>query len=257
MGQLSNRLSLKPLWRKLNSLLHRSIHQEWQYSHEWRVMNEQLSKAKRVIDMGCGANPHPRASVGVDAFLDPLQRGLGYGPKIDPEDLYSKGVQFVRADLENLPFEDKIFDFAYSHHAFEHLPNPQKACSEMMRIAHAGVIITPSFFTEVAFGRHYHLWFVFARGNTLFFVRKTEREGRPFGEYPIVKKGGGYKTNSRTNPFDILLNYNNWYNGIERMPRLSRLIRKYWYSHSPVMEVVFLWQNSFNCVVILEDGHVL
>jgi hypothetical protein len=40
------------------------------------------------------------------------------------------------------------------------------------------------------------------------------------------------------------------------MPRLGRAIRSYWFSHYPVIELVFVWRNSFKCVVIEEDGRV-
>jgi SAM-dependent methyltransferase len=224
-------------------------------SPEWQLLQELLNTAKRIIDLGCGANPHPRAYVGVDAFLEPAHRRLGQGPRLDAKLFRQKGVHFVQADITYLPFRDKWFDFAYAHHVFEHLPDPKKACAEMMRIAKAGAIITPSIFAEIAFGRPYHLWFVIARGNTLLFIRKTKREDCPFGEHPIIDKNR-YRVTPQTNPFDILLNDGSWYRGFERMPRLSRLLRKYWYSHSPVIEVVFIWENKFNCVVVHEDGEV-
>ncbi len=230
--------------------------QMFEVSHEWEKLQTYLQKAKRVIDLGCGANPHPRAIVGVDAYLKPLQRTFGYGPEIRTEDLRKRGVEFAQADLTALPFVDKNFDFAYAHHVFEHLSDPKKACAEMCRIAHAGVIITPSFFAEIAFGRPYHLWLVLARGNTIVFIRKTQREDRPFGDHPVPRIGGGYEVTPQTNPFDILLNDGGWYHGREGMPRLSRLIQTYWYSHSPVMEIVFLWKGGFNCMVIQEDGSI-
>lgn len=223
---------------------------------EWKELQTYLQQAKRVIDLGCGANPHPRAIVGVDAFLQPLQRTFGYGPEIRAGDLRKRGVEFVQADLAALPFADKSFDFAYAHHVFEHLSDPKKACAEMCRIAHAGVIITPSPFAEIAFGRPYHLWLVLARGNTIVFIRKTQREDRPFGDHPVPRIGGGYKVTPQTNPFDILLNDGRWYHGREGMPRLSRLIQTYWYSHSPVMETIFLWKRCFSCIVIQEDGSI-
>jgi len=224
-------------------------------SPEWKAVGERIERAGRVIDLGCGASPHPRAMVGVDAFLDPRQRALGHGPKIDPAELASQGFRFVRADLTALPFADKTFDFVYSHHAFEHLPDPKKACAEAARIGTAGAIITPSPFSEIAFGRRYHLWLVFCRGNTLFFVRKQPREDCPFGEHPEFVHGR-WRAASKTNPFDILLNDGHWYRGRERMPRLGRLIRRYWYSHSPITETVFLWEGNFQCVVVREDGSI-
>lgn len=225
-------------------------------SSEWKELEHSLNKAEHVIDLGCGGNPHPKATIAVDAFLKPEHRALGQGPVINSKTFRDKGVHFVQAELSSLPFCDKEFDFAYSHHAFEHLSDPKNACMEMCRIARAGVIIAPSVFAEFAFGRPYHLWFVVARGNRLIFIRKTDREDRPFGDHPKKDTNGKFIVTPESNPFDILLNDKDWYKGGEKMPRLSTLIRRYWYSHSPVMEVVFLWEDSFRCTVIREDGTI-
>jgi SAM-dependent methyltransferase len=225
-------------------------------SPEWKRLQELLSTSKRLIDLGCGSNPHPKAQVAVDAFIEPIHRNFGFGQELNVHRFQEEGGLFAQADLESLPFADKAFDFAYSHHVFEHLSDPKKACSEMCRIAHRGAIITPSVFVEIAFGRPYHLWLVLARGNTLFFVRKMPYEDRPFGEHPVPRKVGGYRVTEKTNPFDILLNQGNWYHGIERMHRLSRLLRYLLYSHSPVYKVIFLWEGKFDCVVIHQDGSI-
>ena len=223
-------------------------------SPQWTVLQERLRAAERVVDLGCGVNPHPRAFVGVDAYLDSRQRSLGFGANINPQELRAK--HFVLARLEALPFADGAFDFAYTHHVFEHLENPKKASAEICRVARAGAVITPSAFSEIAFGRPYHLWLVVARGDTLMFIRKTKTENRPFGEHPVPDGAGGYRATSSTNPFEILLDYDGWYRGSERMDRLSKLLRRYWYSHSLVTEVVFLWEGRFNCVVVHEDGRL-
>lgn len=219
------------------------------------MLEERVSLAKRLVDLGCGAVPHPKAAVGVDAYLTPVQRGLGQGEFLSAAVFRDQGVEFVQAELTALPFKDGEFDFAYASHVFEHLPDPRAACAEMQRVAGAGGIITPSVFAEFAFGRPYHLWLVLERGNTLIFVRKRACDDRPFGEHPEPRAGGGYRATDETNPFEILLNDEKWYWGREQMPRLSRLLRKYWYSHSPVTEVVFCWEGSFRCVVIDENGN--
>ena len=179
---------------------------------------------------------------------------MGRGPQIAAEELRQRGIQFVQADLSALPFSDKQFNFAYCHHAFEHIPDPQKACAEMCRVAEAGAIITPSIFAEIAFGRPYHLWFVMARSKRIVFIHKTQSENQPFGNIPEHDANGVPFATSQTNPFELLLNYNDWYHGPEQIPRLSSLMQKYWYSHSPVMEVVFLWKDYFDCTVIDSDG---
>jgi SAM-dependent methyltransferase len=223
---------------------------------KWRELEQRLSSAERIVDLGCGNHPHPRASVAVDAFLEPLQRAMGQDSRIDEPSIRRKGMDFVVADILQLPFPDKQFDFAYSHHVFEHLPDPKSACAEICRIAHAGAIITPSPFAEIAFGRPYHLWFVTSRGNRLIFIRKRSEENMPFGVPPIRKNSGSFRATKDTNPFDMLLSDSGWYKGLLPLTRLGRLIQHYWYGHTPVMETVFLWEKQFECTVIDSNGDI-
>ena len=48
---------------------------------------------------------------------------------------------FVGADFEKHLFKDKEIDFAYSHHAVEHLENPTNGFKKMIWISKNGVII--------------------------------------------------------------------------------------------------------------------
>ena len=224
---------------------------------EWRRVQSYLRRSERIVDLGCEPNPHPRASVGVDAFIDPEHRTCGMGEEISPDEMNRRGIEFVKADLVELPFPDKAFDFAYAHHVFEHLEDPKRACSEVSRIAKAGAIITPSPFAEIAFGRPYHLWLVLCRGETLIFIRKGGEENQPFGPHPEALTDGGYRVTAETNPFDVALNDGDWYQGPERFPRLSNLLRRHWYSHSSIMETVFIWEDRFDSVVIEGDGRVM
>ena len=214
----------------------------------WLALQSKLKEAKNVIDLGCGNNPIPQAKVGVDLYLETKERNSGTGPVIDVEKFKARGVQFVNTRIDGpLPFQDKQFDFAYSHHVFEHLEDPATACREMIRIARSGVIITPSYFAEIIFGRPYHRWLVMDRDNTLFFFRKRPFENLPFGLMPKRSKDGEtWMMDQDTNPFDMLLNDEEWYRGQEgQIPKLSNILRHHWYGHSPLLEVVFLWDNQF------------
>lgn len=233
---------IKPIYYKI-----KGAQQKVELDPRWIAVQKKLAESKKIIDIGCGNNPVRGATVGVDLYVEPKERALGAGPTINIQKMKERGITFVNARIgSKLPFNDKEFDFAYSHHAFEHLEDPATACKEMMRIAKSGVIITPSILAELIFGRPYHKWLVMERNNTIFFFRKRPSEDRPFGEHPewdyarekwIVEKD--------TNPFDILLNDGGWYRGKERLPRLANILRKYWYSHSPVIEVIFLWGREF------------
>lgn len=222
----------------------------------WAEVEERLADGGAIVDLGCGARPHGAATVAVDRYLEPEQRLLGEGQRLSADTFERLGVRFVRADLENLPFPDKHFDYARSSHAFEHLPDPKRACQEMARVARAGVIITPSIFAEHAFGRPYHHWMVTSRGDTLVFIKKVAELDRPFGNHPRRGPDGKFVVTSDSNPFDLLLNNPGWYKGRERMPRLARLLQRYSRGHHPVMEVVFQWEGDIRCVVIDEHGEV-
>jgi SAM-dependent methyltransferase len=205
-----------------------------------------LKVSKNIIDLGCGNNPIGKASVAVDCYINPEHRSNGMGNNINIERIERSGKRFFQAKIdEPLPFKDKEFDFAYSHHAFEHLDHPDVACEEMMRIAKRGAIITPSWFAEIIFGRDYHKWMVMERNNEILFFKKRDFENKPFGEHPL-KQNNTWIHNDKTNPFDILLNDGGWYRGDEKFDRLAEKIRQHYGSSSQLMEVNFLWSDRFN-----------
>lgn len=212
-----------------------------------KEIKNKIKNCKNIIDMGCGNNPLCEAKTAVDYYIKPIERSNGDGPVIDEDAFKIRGVRFINARIDSdLPFLNNEFDFAYSHHVFEHLEDPAKACEEMMRIAQSGVIIAPSFFSELIFGRKYHKWMIMQRENTLLFFRKRAFEDTPFGDGPTRKKiGDKWESDSNTNPFDILLNDGNWYTGNEKFDRLSVKIRGLYYSHHPLIETNFLWENKF------------
>lgn len=77
-----------------------------------------------------------------------MHREFGGNKTIDICGIEAQGIKFVEADFENLPFIDKAFDVAYSHHVVEHLDNPEKGLCEMQRVAKSGIIMCPSIFAE-------------------------------------------------------------------------------------------------------------
>ena len=120
-----------------------------------------------VLDVGCGGNPHPRADVLCDKFIEDSQR---------PSTLRVDDRPFILADAEKLPFRDKSFDFVVSRHIIEHIREPERFLNESMRISRKGGLITaPSSTWEKFFPFRYHLWLIKVENNQLVFVRK-ERE---------------------------------------------------------------------------------
>ena len=54
-----------------------------------------------------------------------------------------KGVDY-NIDIQELPFENETYDFVYASHVLEHIPNDEKAISEIRRILKpSGIAILP------------------------------------------------------------------------------------------------------------------
>lgn len=128
---------------------------------------------RRVLDVGSGHRPHEDATHLVDLLPeDDSERG---------KPIQQLGLPLVLATVESLPFKDKTFDYVYASHVLEHTRDPEAACKELMRIARAGYIETPSPFFEQGYnypnaerGWSFHRWFVYlGEGDRLTFEPKT------------------------------------------------------------------------------------
>ncbi len=128
---------------------------------------------RRVLDVGSGHRPHEDATHLVDLLPeDDSERG---------KPIRQLGLPLLLATVEALPFKDKAFDYVYASHVLEHTQDPAMACKELMRIARAGYIETPSPFYEQGYnfphaerGWSFHRWFVYlGDGDTLTFEPKT------------------------------------------------------------------------------------
>lgn len=130
---------------------------------------------RRVLDVGSGHRPHDDATHLVDLLPeDDSERG---------KPIQRVGLPLLLATVEALPFKDKMFDYVYASHVLEHTVDPAAACKELMRIARAGYIETPSPFYEQGYnypnpdrGWSFHRWFVYiGEGDVLTFEPKTSQ----------------------------------------------------------------------------------
>ncbi|MCV9964384.1 class I SAM-dependent methyltransferase [Pararhizobium sp. BT-229] len=111
----------------------------WSWQAFWREHEFPLVRAEieafengsmDLIDLGCGTGhylgllaPSFSRSVGVD-----ISDGM-----LSVARLAHPSVEFVRADIEDLPFGDNSFDVALSCRAMTHLADPGKVLSEIAR----------------------------------------------------------------------------------------------------------------------------
>ena len=124
-----------------------------------------------VLEIGSGHNPKARSDVLCDKFIgDDEQRG---GAIITDRPM-------VEADGELLPFADRAFDYVICSHVLEHVEDPKRFISELMRVARRGYIETPSEIGERIYGWHYHKWVVNLVDGCLM-LRKNEKNPQ-FGQ---------------------------------------------------------------------------
>ncbi|MDO8658374.1 MAG: methyltransferase domain-containing protein [Candidatus Levybacteria bacterium] len=137
---------------------------------ERKVFVKNIKREDLVLDVGSGDKPFWRADVIVDKYLqDDQQRHSGAM-------LYDSRKVFVKADVENLPFKDKVFDFVFCSHLLEHVKNPDKAIRELTRVAKRGYIEVPNAILDLLQPFPPHLWFPFYKEGKLTFVQKEKEK---------------------------------------------------------------------------------
>jgi SAM-dependent methyltransferase len=109
----------------------------WQRHVAAYALCERYLGAGLIADVGCGVGHSyrvlaPRDTVGVD---------------VDPAVLEGQARETVAADMRRLPFVDGSFDGAIAVHSIEHVPDPDRALSEIARVLRPGavaVLVTPN-----------------------------------------------------------------------------------------------------------------
>jgi len=146
------------IWYSLWSLLKR------------KVLFKNIKKKDLVLDIGSGDKPHWRADVIVDKFPgDDRQRNAG-------EVLIDRKKLFVNADVEKMPFEDKVFDFVFCSHLLEHVEDPGKAIDEITRVGKRGYIEVPFSGLDLLKPFKAHLWFCDEDNGRLIFFKRDAAE---------------------------------------------------------------------------------
>ncbi len=103
----------------------------------------------KILEIGCGARPWPKASFYVD--VEDVRSSLPF----------EKQESFLQADVHKLPADwTGRFDYVFASHVLEHCRCPHKAAAEMARVARAGCIVCPSPMKDAIFNFHEadHKW---------------------------------------------------------------------------------------------------
>ena len=114
--------------------------------HYRRYVNFVLKHAtkcpSRILDIGCGNGwstwlfrQEDHEAYGTDLHAGPLE-----AQRID------ESIPYVSADVQRLPFADATFDLVAMHAVLEHVPRPEQALQECLRVLRTGgrvVIVGP------------------------------------------------------------------------------------------------------------------
>lgn len=125
----------------------------------------------RVLDVGPGAHPHPRADVLLEmTFDDPAEYAaqFGHGEPLRT----TKPV--VHYDGRTFPFRDREFDYVICSHVLEHVPDPAAFLSEVFRVAGRGYIEYPLVTYEYLYNFRVHLNLLRFADGRLLFMRKSD-----------------------------------------------------------------------------------
>lgn len=128
-----------------------------------RKLRLPIRSSDRVVDIGSGGDPHPRADVIVDRYI-----GASYHRTAG----FRRSAPAVVADISHLPFRNGAFGFSVCAHVLEHLDDPAVAAVELSRISKAGYVETPSRIHETLFPMGWHKWLVSRIDDHLRFEAK-------------------------------------------------------------------------------------
>jgi SAM-dependent methyltransferase len=132
-----------------------------------------ISHDAKVLDIGPGNSPHPRADVLLEKRFENLeeayqQRGKTGGLVTNKRVVYFDGVEF--------PFADKEFDYIICSHVLEHVPDVEQFMKEVFRVGKAGYFEFPSIYYEYLYNFNVHLQLLGYANGELRFIRKRDSQ---------------------------------------------------------------------------------
>ncbi len=122
----------------------------------------EIANTWRVLDVGSGQAPHPRADVLLEKYLEDDRHRSGDG--VDRSD-----PRLVIGDAQAMPFADASFDYIIASHIAEHVDDPVALARELSRVGRAGYLETPGWLADILLREEFHIWRVHRRGDRLEF----------------------------------------------------------------------------------------
>lgn len=130
-----------------------------------------IEEGHRVLEIGPGADPHPRSDVLLEmAFDDPEEyhRQFGHDRPLETD------KDLVLYDGRTFPFPDGAFDYVICSHVLEHVPDVEHFVSECCRVGRRGYFEYPLCYYEYLFNIEAHLNCIKLQDGVLHFLKKAE-----------------------------------------------------------------------------------
>lgn len=199
---------------------------EKRYEYQCRFVDFDVKEGDRVLDIGSGGAPFPFATLLTDKFPEKTHHRYAK--------FKTNNIPFVQADITELPFEDKSFDYVYCAHVLEHIEDIEKALKEIQRIGKKGFIEVPTKMSDTIFNytrlKHFHKWYVNVVGNKLVFIEYNDNEQRDTGYKELFFMAHSLFTNG-----------------------FKRVFKK----HRDLFSNLFLWEGEIKYIVIDKNGEII
>jgi len=184
----------------------------------------EIQPGEIVLDIGSGGDPFPYATLLTDRYIEPTYHRT--------DQLKLNGKPFSLSAIEQLPFGDKSIDFVFCAHVLEHVADPIVACSEIVRVGKRGYIETPTLGKDMLFGwaKGMHKWHLISISNKLLFFEYSERQ----------------LEGARSSAWSDVI-FSKHYHPMQEL----------FYHNQDIFNVMFNWQNGFECIVFYLDGRLI
>ncbi len=128
----------------------------------WIVSNYEIPEGARVLEIGCGTGV---SWLGHEDLIDKCEKfyftdfSEGMLETIKGNLGERANVEYMQADIQNLPFDDKSFDIVIANAMLYHVPDLAKGISEVRRVLRDGGTFYCSTYGESGFTEELANWF--------------------------------------------------------------------------------------------------